>query len=82
MHGNNKKLEDYDIYKYRKLIIKNISQDEFKLIDKQAALNARSTLYRWQENNMINLFSPSGMSYEEAGIIEAVDNMAKTNKSY
>ena len=82
MHGNNKKLEDYDIYKYRKLIIKNISQDEFKLIDKQAALNARSTLYRWQENNMINLFLPSGMSYEEAGIIEAVDNMAKTNKSY
>lgn len=82
IHANNKKLEDFDIYKYRRLIIKNISQDEFKLIDKQAASNARSTLYRWQENNMINLFLPNGISYEEAGIIEAVENMAENNKIY
>jgi hypothetical protein len=82
IYANNKKLEDFDIYIYRKLIIQNISQEEFSLIDKQAAFNARSTLYRWQENNMINLFLPSGDSYEEAGIIEAVDNMANRNNIY
>ena len=80
--ANNKKLEDFDIYRYRKLIIKDTSEEEFKTIDKQAAYDARSTLYRWQENNMINLFLPNGVSYEEAGILDAVDNMTRRNNKY
>ena len=79
IYANNKKLEDFDIYRYRKLIIQNTDQEKFNLIDEQAASNARSTIYRWQDSNMINLFLPSGISYEEAGIIDAVENMAKRN---
>lgn len=79
IYANNRKLEDFDIYRYRKLIIKNTSEEEFQSIDKQAASNARSTLYRWQENNMINLFLPNGVSYEEASVLDAVEDMAKRN---
>ena len=75
--ANNKKIEDFDVYKYRKLIIKNTSEDEFSSIDKKAAHEARSMLYRWQQANMINLFLPSGLSYEEAGIIDSVHNITK-----
>ena len=64
-----KKLEESSLYTYRKLIINNISTDEFKLIDTNAAKEARKTLYHWQDHNMINLYLPSGDSYREAGIV-------------